>query len=231
MANSQKRFYVILAVVALAGVALIGYVATRPEPGVVIGGSTPAPALGVLADGELIPLDVGIARGSEDATVIVEEYADYQCPYCGMVAQLTVPTVIERYVNTGKVRYIFFDFPVHPGEKSFLAAEAARCAGEQDAYWAMHDMLFARMSDWAERRNPRRKFKEYADAIGLDGKALRQCVDSRKYREAVLTNRARGEQHAVNSTPTFFINGRRVTGAVGFDQLAELIEEELAKSS
>ncbi len=228
MASSQSKFYGTLGIIALAGVALIGYVATRETPEATL--ATAGPPGAPLAIGELIPLDVGVTKGSEDAPVTVEEYADYQCPYCGMVARLTVPTLVERYVDTGKVRYVFLDFPVHPGDKSYLAAEAARCAGDQDAYWAMHDMLFGRISEWSSRRDPRRKFRDYAEAIGLDGGALKDCVNSRKYRDVVLTNRTRGEQQAVNSTPTFFINGQRVTGAVGFDQLAEVIEEELSKS-
>ncbi len=228
MARSQSRFYVVLGFIAAIGVALIAFVATREEPTSTLNSALDS---GSAASGELIGMDVGVSKGAEDAPVILEEYADFQCPYCGMVAQLTMPTVVERYVQTGKVRIVFFDFPVHAGETSFLAAEAARCAGEQGAFWAMHDVLFSRMSEWASHRNPRGKFGEYAESLGLDGKALQECVDSRKYRELVLANRTRGQQHAVSSTPTFFVNGRRIDGAVGSDQLAEIIEEELAKAS
>jgi protein-disulfide isomerase len=159
---------------------------------------------------------------------VIEEYADYQCPYCGMVATLTVPQIIETYVETGKARFVFFDFPLNPGA-SQLGAEAARCAGDQGAFWAMHKVLMGRMREWGSRRNPRSAFREYAEALGIDGKALVECVDTRKHREVVLAGQTRGRQLGLTGTPTFIINGRRVGSTMGFDQMAALIEEELAK--
>jgi protein-disulfide isomerase len=175
---------------------------------------------------EPVGRDVGIARGSEDAPVRVEEYMDYQCPYCAMVARLTVPGIIERYVETGQVRYILYDFPVHPGENSYLAAEAARCAGDQGAYWRMHDVLLGRLSEWSQEGNPTGRFREYAEQLGLDMDAYRTCMSERRHRDVVLASRRRGEQQGINSTPTFVINGeQRISGAIGFDRLAALIEE------
>ena len=226
MASSHKRFYGILGVIALVGAGLIGYVATREKPGATIPpvGSAAVPMPGA----ELVPLEAGIIRGSADAPVTIEEYASLQCPYCGMFAQLTLPQVFSRYVETGKVRFVFLDFPLD--EMSALGAEAARCADEQGAFWPMHDVLFARMREWGSKRNPTGLFREYAAGLGLDGDALGSCVDSHKYREAVAAARRRGDQLGVDRTPTFIINGdRRVTGALGFDQMAEVIEEELAK--
>ena len=109
MASSQTRFYGALAAIVIVGAALIGYVVVNErqqtlDPDV---GSVP-----LVPEGELVPADVGISIGDEDAPVVIEEYADYLCPYCGMVASLTVPQVMERYVETGKARYVFFDFPV-----------------------------------------------------------------------------------------------------------------------
>lgn len=225
--NSQTKFYLALGAIAVVGAGFIGYVATRDEPG-----STPVtvqPLEDVGTTDGSVPLEAAVIKGSEDAPVLIEEYADLLCPYCGMYAQLTLPQIMERYVETGKVRYAFFDFPVHPGEVPILGAEAGRCAGEQGAYWPMHDVLFARMREWSTRRDPIPYFRQYADALGLDAGALKECVDSRKYRDAVMTTRRRGEQMGVDRTPTFFINGRRVTGALGFDQFSEIIEEELAK--
>lgn len=225
MAGSQKKFYWALGVIALAGAGLIGYAMTR-------GGADASPdAVSVQPAADpaaMVGLDVGVARGSADAPVTLEEYIDYQCPYCAIVSRLTIPDVIDRYVETGKVRYIVFDFPVHPGDKSYLAAEAARCAGDQDAFWPMHDLLFNRMSEWAAERNPTGKFSDYARAMGLDAGAFEGCMDRRKYREVVQANRRRAEQLGLTSTPSFIIDGeRRITGAVGFDRLASIIEEEL----
>lgn len=221
MASSQAKFYGILGALAVAGVALIGYVATREAPQASV-----APAQAA-TDAEPVPLEAGISRGSPDAAVILEEYASFQCPHCGMYAQLTQPQVLERYVDAGVVRYVFFDFPLDPLAQ--LGSEAARCANEQGAFWAMHDLLFARMREWGSKRNPTGLFREYAVGLGLDAAALGECVSSHRYRDAVLRARRRGEQLGVDRTPTFLINGRRVTGALGFDQMAEILEEELAR--
>lgn len=209
--------------IAVAGAVLIAYVATREPPQASVEVGTLAPSS---SGGAPVSEDVGVARGAEDAPVVLEEYADYLCPYCGMVARLTIPGIVERYVETGKVRYMLFDFPVH-GDKAYLGAEAARCAGEQGAYWKMSDVLFGRMSEWGEKRDPRRAFQDYAEALGLDARALKECVDARKYREVVQASRRRGEQLGIRSTPTFIVNGRRMVGAMGFDQMAAAIEAEL----
>jgi protein-disulfide isomerase len=226
MAGSQSKFYGALALILIVGAALIGYVMVNdrrqtvdPEAGSVV----------AVPEDELVSEEVGVSIGEADAAVLIEEYADYLCPYCGMVASLTIPQIMERYVQTGKARFVFFDFPVHPGDKAVVAAEAARCAGEQDAFWAMNKVLMTRMREWGDRRDPRGAFEDYADALGLDGKAVRECVDAQKYRQVVMTSQMRARQLGLNATPTFIINGRPVGEAMGFDQMAAVIEAELAK--
>lgn len=224
MASSQTRFYGLLAVILVAGVAIIGYVAVREDQA-----ATTDAGSAVLADmssGELVGAEVGVARGPEDAPVLIEEYADYLCGYCQMVATLTLPQVMERYVDTGRARFVFYDFPLH--EESLPAAEAARCAGDQDAFWPMSEMLFTRMREWRTERDPVSKFGDYAEQLGLDGGQLEDCVESGKHRETVLRSQLRARQLGLSGTPTFIINGRRV-GTMGFDQMAAIIEAELAK--
>jgi protein-disulfide isomerase len=225
MASSQSKFYGVLGVIVLAGVALIGYVAVK-DRGADAGGSSEP----LLPEGELVSADVGVSRGSPDAKVVVEEYVDFLCPYCAMVAKLTLPQIMERYVDTGKVRFVFFDFPVHPGEKAIMAAEAARCAGDQGAFWRMESLLFDRVSEWDKKGDPRGLFRDYAESLGLDGAAVQECLRSRKHRKTVLMSQLRARQLGLTGTPTFVVNGRIVKGAMAFDQLAALIEEELAKA-
>ncbi len=225
MASSQSKFYGVLAVIALVGVGLIAYVTLREKP--TSAATFDESALANINEGELVSADVGVSRGSPDAPVLIEEYADYQCPYCGMVATLTIPQIMENYVDTGKVRFVFYDFPLHPGA-SQSGAEAARCAGDQGAFWAMKTVLFSRMREWGAERDPKGRFRQYADALGIDGKALVDCVDAQTHREVVLRSQLRARQLGIDSTPTFLINGRRVAGAIGYDQMAELIERELA---
>jgi protein-disulfide isomerase len=229
MASSQGKFYALLGAVLVAGVALIGYVAVNKNRRAVADAAETAAALpAMLAEGELVGEDVGVAMGPEDAPVIIHEYADYQCPYCGMVATLTLPQIFEEYVQTGKARFVFFDYPLNPGA-SEIGAEAARCAIDQDAFWAMQKVLFGRMQEWGTKRNPNRQIREYADALGLDGGALLECMDSHKYRDVVMASQLRARQLGLNSTPTFFINGQLVPGAKSYDQMKAIIDEELAK--
>lgn len=225
MASSQSKFYGLIAVIALAGVGLIGYVALRERPSSAAGFSEAA--FSNVDESELVSEEVGVSRGSLDAPVLIEEYADYQCPACGMVGTLTIPQILENYVDTGKARFVFYDFPLHPGA-SQLGAEAARCAGDQGAFWPMQKVLLGRMREWGPERDPKGRFRQYAEALGIDGKALTECVGSQKHREVVMRSQLRARQLGIDSTPTFLINGRRAVGAMGYDQMAELIEQELA---
>jgi len=226
MANSQSKFYGALAVILIAGAALIAYVVMNNQRGAEAGAADYSPP--DLTGTDLVSADVGVFRGAEDAPVLIEEYADYQCPACGMVATLTLPQIFTDYVDTGKARFVFYDFPLHPGN-SELGAMAGRCAGDQNAFWAMQKVLFGRMREWGTERNPERRIRQYADALGLDGRALMDCVDSDKYREVVLASQTRARQLGLNQTPTFFINGRLVVGALSYDGMSAAIEEELAK--
>jgi protein-disulfide isomerase len=226
MSSSQSKFYGVLALIVVIGAALIGYVVVNNRKQTAFESSVSLPPL---KEGELVSEEVGVSIGAADAPIVIEEYADYLCPYCGMVATLTLPQIMEEYVETGKARFIFFDFPVRQGETTYLGAEAARCAGDQGAFWPMNKVLMERMREWGEKRDPQGMFRGYADRLGLDGKALVDCVKSRKYRETVLASQMRARQLGLSGTPTFIINGRRVGSAMGFDQMSELIEEELAK--
>ncbi len=194
MASSQGKFYALLGAVLVAGVALIGYVAVNKNRRAVADAAETAAALpAMLAEGELVGEDVGVAMGPEDAPVIIHEYADYQCPYCGMVATLTLPQIFEEYVQTGKARFVFFDYPLNPGA-SEIGAEAARCAIDQDAFWAMQKVLFGRMQEWGTkprvRRRPGARRRRAARVHGLA--QVPRCSDG----EPAAGAAARPQQHA-----------------------------------
>ena len=224
MANSQSKFYGVLGAILVAGGALIAYVIVNNQNSAAGAVEYTPPDV----DGELVSADVGVYRGSPDAPVLIEEYADYQCPACGMAGTLTIPQVMANYVDTGKARYAFFDYPLHDGNSN-LGAMAARCAGDQNAFWAMQKVLFGRQREWGTDRHPKDRIRDYADALGLDGKALIECVDSNKYLQVVLDSQTRARQLGLDQTPTFFINGRMVLGLKSYDEMAQLIEQELAK--
>lgn len=225
MDASQHRFFAALTLILAAGAALIGYrILQWPTPIAV-----DATAISVACpDGDsLMGEEVGIVRGAPEAPVVIRVYTDYLCPYCGMVARLTIPQIVTGYVETGKVRLILYDFPVH-GESSRFGAEAARCAGDQGAYWAMHDILFRRVGEWSGTGDPRDLFRRYGRSLGLEHGAFGECLESREYRCAVVASQNRGRRLGVSGAPTFIVNGHRLAGAVGFDRLAAMIEDQLA---
>ncbi|HUM70714.1 MAG TPA: thioredoxin domain-containing protein, partial [Chloroflexota bacterium] len=158
--------------------------------------------------------DVAFAIGSPDAPITIVEYTDYQCPFCSRHFAQTYPQLKEQYVDTGLVRYVFKDFPltsIHP--QAVLAAEAARCAGEQNAYLEMHDALFANQNEWNGRQDAATLFTNYARQIGLEPTPFAECLESGRYQQAVEADLNEGIAFGVRGTPTFFINGHIFVGA------------------
>lgn len=160
-------------------------------------------------------------RGNAAAPVTIIEFSDYQCPFCARVN----PTLDRvRQVYGDRVKIVFKDYPLPNHPQAPKAAEAAHCAGEQNKYWEMHDAMFAN-----QRALEVPMLKQTARALGLNGAPFDQCVDSGKYAAKVAAGSALGERMGVNSTPTLYINGRAVIGAMPFDNFKQVIDEELAK--
>lgn len=226
--NDLKKFYLALAVLLVAGGAWIGYRVLRGSPTTTRPGSTTPAQLSALQASLEGGHDLGVSKGDPSAPVVVQEFADYQCPYCAQFAALTGRALDERYVKAGKIRWIFFDFPLAQHRNALPAAEAARCAGEQGDYWGMHDVLFARQKEWSEERNATPKFEGYARALRLDADALERCLDSGRYRDVIQQDYERGIRLGVESTPTFFIGRRAVRGAAPYDEFVRLLEDAIA---
>jgi len=160
--------------------------------------------------------------GSAKAAVTIVEFSDYQCPYC----QQAVP-ILKRLQKTygDRVRVVWKDYPltqIHP--LALKAGQAAHCAGEQDKYWPYHDRLFENQS--ALDTDDLRK---HAQAVGLDMPKFSSCLDSSKYADRVRAGMEMGNRLGVSSTPTLFINGRVLPGAYPYDDLAAVVDEELAR--
>ncbi|MGD2218365.1 MAG: thioredoxin domain-containing protein [Gemmatimonadales bacterium] len=226
MANSQSKFYGFLALIVVAGAALIGYVVVSNR-GEANSGEVDAVALQNLLNSGSVE-QLAVVRGADDAPVTIEEFADYLCGYCGMVATLSVPQVLENYVDTGKARFVFYDYVINPPAK--IAAQAARCAGDQNAFWPLHKVLMSRQREWSTARNPLGTIREYADGLGLDGAVIEACVENGTHLDVVMASTQHAQQRGLNSTPVFFINDRPFAGAMGYDRIAGIIEEELARS-
>jgi len=172
------------------------------------------------------------SKGDPAAKVVIIEYSDYQCPFCARYAVKTFPRIDAKYIQTGKVRYVFKDFPlsmIHPQAQK--AAEAAKCAGEQGGFWEMHETLFRKQREWSGKAEAKvlALFKDYASELGLNPEVFESCLDKGKYAEAVKAEFMEGLARGVRGTPTFFVNGRPLVGAYPFEEFARIIEEELKK--
>ena len=160
-------------------------------------------------------------RGSASAPVTIIEFSDFQCPFCARVNP-SLDKVRQAYGD--RVKIIFKDYPLPNHPQAPKAAEAARCAAEQNKFWEMHDAMFAN-----QRALEVPSLKQTARTIGLNGATFDQCLDSAKYEATVRSGSELGDKMGVNSTPTLYVNGRAVIGAVPFETFKQIIDEELAK--
>ncbi len=162
------------------------------------------------------------SRGPDDAPIVLVEFSDFQCPYCQR-ATATLEELLDRY--EGQIRFVYKDYPLPSHAQAFKAAEAANCAQDQGMFWPFHDKLFASQDSLDVE-----SLKTYAADLGLDGESFAGCLDEGRYADRVEQDLNIGRQYGVSSTPTVFINGRTVTGAVPIEMFDAIIKEELAFS-
>jgi protein-disulfide isomerase len=222
--SARKRspnalFYVALAVLAVAGLGTLGYVAMR-------GGNRQV----VQLDPNLPPVQSeGYVIGSPTAPVEVIEFADFECPACAQFATLHEPDVRKRLVETGQIRLRFLDLPlVEIGHRnSPTASLAAACANEQGKFWEMHDAIFAVQDRWSTQAtgNPRGVIDPLARQVGLDVERYEQCMASQKYLANVQAHRQAAQRYRVQSTPSFVIGGRVYTGSLPYDEFKRYVDQ------
>ena len=159
------------------------------------------------------------ARGPADAPILMIEFSDFNCPYCGRFARETLPQLLDAY--EGKIQFVYRDFPIL-GDSSLRAAIASECAEDQGAYWAYHDLLFANQRIFDD------KLVQFAEESNLDTELFTSCQNDPAFRDEVLADYAEAQRLGASGTPTFFINGRLVVGAQPFAAFAAVIDEELA---
>ena len=149
----------------------------------------------------VLTIDGYPSKGSQSAKLILIEFTDYQCPFCGRHFQQTSPQIERDYVNTGRVRYVVRDFPIESIHKDALkAAEAAHCAGEQGQYWQMHARLFNGQNALTADH-----LSAYAGALGLDVPSFQRCLDSNKYTATIRQGLADAQKAGVQATPSFLL--------------------------
>jgi predicted DsbA family dithiol-disulfide isomerase len=164
----------------------------------------------------------GPSKGAADAPITLVEYSDFQCPYCARVTP-TLERLRERYGD--QLRLVFRDFPLPMHKDASKAHEAAACAGDQERFWELHDKLFAN-----QRSLQVADLKRYAADAGLSADAFAQCLDSGRKADGLRQAVAEGARFGVSGTPTFFVNGRMLSGALSVDTFAEVIDDELDRA-
>ena len=172
-------------------------------------------------------------KGGEDASVVVFEIADFQCPYCGQFARTVARELDAAYVETGKVQWVFVNLPLHTHPLAWLAAEAALCAGVAgDRFWPMHDRLFEEQQAWSGLTDPTARFAGYAESLGVPGEAYRTCVDRDQVATLILQDVGSVVGARIDGTPTFIImkDGQviqRLVGVHPFEDWKKVLDEAL----
>lgn len=170
----------------------------------------------------------GVSIGPQDAPVVVREFADYQCPGCANFAEVS-QRLKREYVADGQVRFVYFDLPLQQHQNAMPAAMAARCAGDQDSYWGMHDKLYAAQIEWNDAGDPLPIFTRYANELGLNERRFQRCMNTELHREDIEQSAQVARQMRVMSTPTVMVDNIRLTRP-GWGQLSAVVERELEQN-
>jgi protein-disulfide isomerase len=226
----RSHFYAVMTVFAFAAGILLGYVVWGMEPTGNAAGSANQPS-GAVVEAPVteqpqfrrydIPIKDAYALGPADAPITIVEFSDYQCPYCRRWHDEVYEPLLAAY--PGKIKFVYRHLPltsIHPD--ALPAAEAAMCAGEQEAFWTFHEKLFSNESLGNDM------YTRYAKDLGLDMDSFKACISDRKYQAIVDADMNFAIDLGIRSTPTFFINGLAIVGAQPLDVFKQVIDKELA---
>ncbi|HEU5305562.1 MAG TPA: thioredoxin domain-containing protein [Gemmatimonadales bacterium] len=165
------------------------------------------------------------SKGSPKAPVTVYEMSDFQCPYCRRFAQETFPELDRRYIRSGKVRWVFINFPLTSIHRHAApAAEVALCAAKQGGFWKVHDLLFKHQETWAPLKEAGPFFVSLADSAGLSKTALLACVEAPETRKDLQAEAEGAERSGATSTPTFYIEGGLMSGALPVQVFSQVLD-------
>lgn len=216
----NRRHVISLAGSAAAGLAFAGASATgalaqdRAPEGTVDAAKIAEP--GKLKD---------MVYGKADAPVTIIEYASLTCPHCADFTINTFPKIKEKYIDTGKARLIFREFPFDP--RATAAFMLARCAPE-DRYFPMVDVFFKQQQQWATAEDGEAALLQIAKLAGFTQESFKACLTNQQLLDDVRATMERGSKDfGVNATPTFFINGQKYAGALSVDEMSAIIDKLL----
>src|SRR5512141_529625 len=226
----RSHFYAVMTVLAFAVGVLLGYVVWGFDPSGGKTSQTAAQAAGPVAEAATeapqykrydIPTDGFYSIGPKDAPITLVEFSDYQCPFCRRWHAEVYQPLLAAY--PGKIRLVYRNLPltsIHPD--ALGAAEAAMCAGEQDAYWPYHEKLFS------SETLGEQTYIQYAQQLSLNVDQFKTCIDDHKYQKAIEADSDFAVNLGVRSTPTLFVNGLAIVGAQPLDVFKQVIDKELA---
>ncbi|MBI2462986.1 MAG: DsbA family protein [Candidatus Spechtbacteria bacterium] len=221
MNDSEKKWHIPFALGILSLLMLVSFVYFGSDgKQASVGGET--------VDMATLVVDGSPVIGSTDAPVIVVEFADFQCPFCGLFAKNTYSQIKSQYIDTGKVKFVYRNF-AFLGLESQDSANAAYCAQDQGKFWEYHDYLYSHQNGENEGAFIKDNLKKFAQDLGLDSSSFDSCVDFSKYQDRVTADIKAGRDAGVTGTPTVFIGGKLISGAQGFQIYADAIEAQLSK--
>jgi protein-disulfide isomerase len=239
----RSHFYSVLVVLAFMVGILVGYVAWGRGAAAVAANPQTAANDVAQAAGDVvtaptaqpqyvrydIPTDGYPSLGPDDAPITIVEFSDYQCPFCSRFHEETYKALLDAYPN--QIRFVYRNLPLSFHQNAQMSAEAALCAGDQNKYWEMHDVLFsnqASLNNAEGTKLDQAAYNGYAEGLGLDVPTFETCMTSHKFAQFIDDDMAFSQNLGVQSTPTFFINGLAIVGAQPLANFKELIDKELA---
>jgi len=184
-----------------------------------------------------ISLDDDPVKGDLNAPITIVEFSDFQCPFCAKFHSTTLPQLEANYIDSGKVKFVYRDFPIqsiHPN--AVPAAIASECADEQGMFWEYHDLVFENQEKWQglSGRIMVDTFEQYALELGLNTSDFNTCLESAKYADEVTKDLQDGASYGVTGTPGFFVGNDelgfvKIIGAQPYQVFERLIEEQIAR--
>lgn len=166
--------------------------------------------------------------GDKDAPVTIVEFSDYQCPFCAAFYNGALPDIKKKYIDTGKVKLIYRDYPLSFHPDAFPAALLAECVdnlSDDETYYKVHDQIFETIAGGFDYD----ALSKFAVGLGVDEAKLKKCFDSNEFKDEIYADQKDGEKAGVSGTPGFLVNGWLISGAQPFSKFEEVIEKELAK--
>ena len=201
--GSLRRFYIVFAAVAAVGLGAVGYSVGSRAMGSAV--SEPVDLEGAEDLRALTEMAVPVTLGDEDAPTTLILFEDYLCAHCSAFSLQVQPLVEENYIQTGRTKLVYYDWPLNPQQGTFLAARAARCAGDQDRFWEYHTRLMRSQRTWGMEDNKIPVLEEFAEELGLDTGEFNRCLNSDRHAREVTANQELAHALGLGGTPSILI--------------------------